>query len=103
MPSMHRKKSSYRQSSFSRTFFRVRVLIILGTSVSACTVLFTMRKELNRQKMLDTVVYTYKWSHIVFSLTICRVTASAAVETDPNAESRQNVFILGPARLHREL
>ena len=34
---------------------------------------------------------------------MCRVTASAVVEIDPNAESRQNVFILGPARLHSEL
>ena len=42
-------------------------LLISGQLVSACTAL--LHSIVNRQEMLDTVSYTYKWSHIYFFTT----------------------------------
>ena len=41
--------------------------LISGQLVSAYTAL--LHSIVNRQEMLDTVTYTYKWSHIIFFLT----------------------------------
>ena len=41
--------------------------LISGQLVSVYTAL--LHSIVNRQEMLDTVTYTYKWSHIIFFLT----------------------------------